>query len=224
MKKFINLSLVVLAVTALTFTSCKKSFFSDVNVNKNSPEASSVVPGVLLSTVEGALAYTIGGDFSRFSSIITQQTLGFSRQAQGYNGYIFTSVDFDNVWGNLYTSVMENNKVLMQVSDAKQANAYSGISRILMAYSLQVAVDTWGALPYSDAFQGDQGKLQSKYDSDKALYDTIIVLLNTAITQLNNTGQDVLSPGAEDVIYGGNTSKWIKFGSCYQGTYIHSPE
>ncbi|MHA4844830.1 SusD/RagB family nutrient-binding outer membrane lipoprotein [Flavitalea antarctica] len=222
MKKYINVSLVVLTFTMLTFSSCKKSFFSDVNVNTNAPEASSIVPGVMLSTVEGALAYTIGGDFSRFSSIITQQTLGFSRQAQGYNGYTFTSVDFDNVWGNLYTSVMENNKVLMEVSDAKQSNAYSGISRILMAYSLQVAVDTWGALPYSEAFRGDKGQLQSKYDSDKALYDTILVLLNTAITQLNNTSQDIYSPGAEDVIYGGNTSKWIKFAHAIKARiYIH---
>ena len=222
MKKFINISLIVLTVTVLTVTSCKKSFFSDVNVNTNAPEASSVVPGVMLSTVEGALGYTVGGDFSRFSSIITQQTLGFSRQAQGFNGYTFTSVDFDNVWGNLYTSVMENNKVLMQVSDSKQANAYSGISRILMAYSLQVAVDTWGALPYSDAFKGGEGQLQSKYDTDKALYDTIIVLLNTAITQLNNTGQDVYSPGAEDVIYGGNISKWLKLAHAIKARiYIH---
>ena len=66
MKKFINISLIVLTVTVLTVTSCKKSFFSDVNVNTNAPEASSVVPGVMLSTVEGALGYTVGGDFSRF--------------------------------------------------------------------------------------------------------------------------------------------------------------
>jgi len=222
MKKFINISVIVLTGTLLTITSYKKSFFSDVNVNTNAPENSSIVPGVLLSTVEGALAYTVGGDLSRFSSILTQQTLGFSRQAQGYNGYTFTSVDFDNVWGNLYTSVMENNKVLMQVSDSKQSNAYSGISRILMAYTLQVAVDTWGALPYSDAFKGGEGKLQSKYDTDRALYDTIIVLLNTAITQLNNTGQDIYTPGAEDVIYGGNISKWIKFAHAIKARiYIH---
>ncbi|RYE06853.1 MAG: SusD/RagB family nutrient-binding outer membrane lipoprotein, partial [Sphingobacteriales bacterium] len=52
--------------------------------------------------------------------------------------------------------------------------------------------------------------------------DTVIVLLNTAITQLNNVGGDVLSPGAEDVIYGGNISKWLKFAHAIKARiYIH---
>ncbi len=201
--------------------SCKKSFFSDVNVNKNAPEAGSIVPSVMLSTVEGTLAYTQGGDISRYTSLITQQTASASRQAGAYYQYIFTSVDFDSPWGNLYTSVMQNNKTLMNIADSKSNNRYSGISRILMAYTLQVAVDMWGSIPYSDAFQGAT-KLQSKYDSDKALYDTINSLLTVAISQLSSTSPGALLPGSEDVIYGGNATKWIKFAHAIKARlYIH---
>ena len=201
-------------------SSCKKTFFTDVNINTNAPDSASIIPSVMLSTVEGSLAYTQGGDISRFTSLITQQTQGAARQAQGYYQYTFTSVDFDGAWGNLYTSVMENNLTLMHISDAKGDNAYGGISRVLMAYSLQLAVDCWGGVPYSDAFNGSKN-LQPKYDNDKALYDTITNLLNTAISKLGAAkGPDV--PGGEDVIYGGNLTNWIKFAHAIKARlFIH---
>ena len=217
--KIAILSPLVIALL-LSGTSCKKSFFSGANTNPNSPDPNSIIPSVLLSTVEGTTAYAQGGDFSRYTSLITQQTQGAARQAQGYYSYTFTSVDFDSPWGNWYTSVMENNKTLMQISDAKGDNAYGGISRILMAYSLQVAVDMWGSVPYSDAFKG-ANNLQAKYDNDQKLYDTIHALLTTAISKLGSpVGAD--APGGEDVIYGGSASKWIKFAHAIKARlYIH---
>ncbi|HSC36966.1 MAG TPA: SusD/RagB family nutrient-binding outer membrane lipoprotein [Chitinophagaceae bacterium] len=204
----------------LSGASCKKSFFSDANTNPNSPDSASIIPSVMLSTVEGALAYVQGGDLSRFSSLITQQTFGDARQAQGYYGYTFTSVDFDNVWGNLYTSVMKNNQTLMQISDAKADNHYGAISRILMAYTLQLTVDSWGSVPYSQAFKAP-ASLQSTYDTDKGLYDTVFSLLNIAIAKLSGpSGFD--KPGGEDVLYGGTVSKWIKFAHAIKARlYIH---
>jgi hypothetical protein len=225
MKKLSNKkSFTILAVVLFVMMfgiSCKKSFYTDVNRNPNAPDPSSIIPSVMLSTVEGTLAYTQGGDFSRYTSLITQQTSSTSRQAGAYYQYIFTSVDFDSPWGNLFTSVMENDHTLIQISDTKGDNGYGGISRILMAYSLQLAVDSWGSVPYSEAFQGAT-KLQPKYDNDKALYDTIFSLLNIAITKLSSTtvGPDV--PGAEDVIYHGKLSQWIKFAHAIKARlYIH---
>jgi hypothetical protein len=222
MENFKN-SIIICAVlmSIVLGPSCKKTFFSDVNVNTNAPAPSSIVPSVMLSTVEGTLAYTQGGDISRFTSLITQQTLGAARQVQGYYQYTFTSVDFDGAWGNLYTSVMENNRTLMNISDAKGDNAYSGISRVLMAYSLQLAVDSWGSVPYSDGFKG-AGNLQPKYDNDKALYDTIANLLNTAITQLSNSNKGPDVPGVEDVMYSGSLARWIKFAHAIKARlFIH---
>ena len=223
MKKFKNnKSLIIVTVAMMVLaTSCKKSFYTSVNKNTNAPDPTSIIPSVMLSTVEGTLAYTQGGDISRYTSLITQQTSSTSRQAGAYYQYIFTSVDFDSPWGNLFTSVMENNHTLMQISDSKGDNAYGGISRILMAYSLQVAVDEWGSIPYSEAFQG-ASKLQPKYDIDKDLYDTISNLLTTAISKLNNSNADLDAPGVEDVVFGGDLTKWIKFAHAIQARlYIH---
>jgi hypothetical protein len=205
----------------LSGASCKKSFYSGVNVNPNAPDPGSIIPSVMLSTVEGAIAYSIGGDFSRFSSLNLQQTLGASRQAQGYYGYVYTSQDFDNAWANTYTSVLENNKVLQDISDARKFHAYSGVARILKAFMLQTAVDTWGSIPYSDALKGN-GNLQPKYDTDKGLYDTVTNLLTAAIAELNDPDPGALTPGEEDRIYKGDAEKWIKFAHAIQARiYLH---
>jgi hypothetical protein len=208
MKAIRSIIIISAAFTALLTTSCKKSFFTEVNNNPNSPAA--VTPSSLLSTVEGSLAYTQGGEMSRFTSMLTQQTLGAARQAQGYYNYTFTTQDFDPLWGNLYSQTMENNYLLMQQADENGYHAYSGISRIIMAYSLQITVDNWGDVPYSEAFKGVDN-FHPAYDEETTLYGTISSLVDDGIAEITNADLGVLVPGGEDFIYNGDLSKWEKF-------------
>jgi hypothetical protein len=214
--KFIAVLLLLIASAQF---SCKKETFTKANINPNSPNR--VVPANILPVVETSLAYTQGGDIARYTSLFMQQDVGFSRQAAAYYSYVMTSTDFDTPWGNMYTSVMGNNKDLMQKADAAGYNRYSGISRILMAYSLQLLVDLWGDVPYSEAL-GGAANTHPKYDNSKALYDTIQNLINVGITQLSNANAGGQVPGTDDMIYGGNAGKWIKFGHAIKARlFIH---
>src|SRR5258708_282780 len=139
MKKIKYIMLVLAAFTLLIASSCKKTFYTDVNRNPNTPPH--VVPYVLLSSVEGALGYTQSSTHCFFTFILKQKNQGASRQAYAYYQYIFTSQDFDDPWSNWYTSVMENDVTLMNLADSLSDNQYSGISRIIMAFSLQQVVD-----------------------------------------------------------------------------------
>jgi hypothetical protein len=205
----------------ISAASCKKEYFTKVNNNPNSPIPASVTPAVLLSTVEGTLAYTQGGDLSRFASMFTQQTYGEGSQCLAYMSYVFTGQDVDNVWGNLYTSVMLNDVQLMKKADAGGYNQYSGISRILMAYALQLTVDNWGSAPYSQAFMG-AANFQPAYDADNVLYATAQSLCDSAIYFLNLAKPGALTPGGEDVIYGGNAAQWIEFAHAIKARlYLH---
>jgi len=211
----------LLILTLAGATSCKKSFYTDVNVNSNAPTPASIVPKVLLSSVEGGIAYTQGGDISRFASINLQQVKGVSRQAQGYYQYTYTSQDFDNAWGNLYADVLENNMLLLQMADAKGYHAYAGIARILQAYTLQIVVDTWGSVPYTNALQG-VANLKPAFDNDRVLYDTIGRLLDKGIADLNDPDPGLLKPTDDDVLYGGKAAKWIKFAHAIKGRlFLH---
>jgi len=193
-------------------SSCKKSFYTDENVNPNA--LPTVTPDLLLPTVEAALGYTQGGDLSRYSALLMQQMYGANSQSQQYYQYNFNPGNFDNVWPDLYTSALENDYTLIQVSDAGGYNAYGGIGRILMAYSLQVMVDIWGDLPYSQAFKGnaEPANLHPAYDKEQALYDTITSLINVGTTLLQNPDAGSRVPTIQDVVYGGNAAEWIKFG------------
>ncbi|WP_121353591.1 SusD/RagB family nutrient-binding outer membrane lipoprotein [Flavisolibacter nicotianae] len=212
-------SLAFILLVLLLQVSCKKETFTRANINPNSP--ATVTPDNILPIVETALAYTEGGDVARFSSLFVQQAVGFSRQAEAYYNYVLTSTDFDTPWGNLYTSVMGNDRDLMQKADAAGDNRYSGISRILMAYSLQLLVDMWGDVPYSEALAGE-ANTHPAYNNAKALYDTIQSLTNAGIAQLTNPNAGGRKPGTDDLIYGGDASKWIKFGHAIKARlFIH---
>lgn len=188
--------------------SCNSDFFTEVNTNPNSPD--SVLPASLLSTVEGSIGYSQGGEYSRFSSMFTQQTLGAARQAEGWYNYIFTTQDFDTHWGNMYTQCMENNYLLIQMADEKGYHQYGGIAKILLAYSLQLVVDAWGDVPYTDAFQGLEN-LHPAFDNGSSVYESLNQLLDEAIDDLNQPVTESLLPGPDDFMYGGDASQWIKF-------------
>ncbi len=217
----INLTIVI-AFAALVLTSCKKSFFTDVNNNPNA--VATVKPNLLLPTVEAALAFTQGGDISRYTALIMQQMYGANSQSQAYYIYGYNPGTFDNLWPDLYTSTMQNDYSLIQIADAGKYNRYSGIGRILMAYTLQTSVDLWGKIPYSQAFQGNAANpnLHPVFDDDKALYDTINNLINTGISMLGNPDKGLIVPGSDDVVYGGDVDKWTKFGHAIKARlYLH---
>jgi len=219
--KFERLVTGLLIVTLLGGTGCKKSFYTDVNVNPNAPSSVSIVPAVLLPSIEAAVAYMQGGDLSRFTSLNTQQVNSILRQAQAFHLYNYNAQDFDNVWGNIYTDILQNDDVLLQIAGSKGFHAYSGVARILRAYTLQLAVDNWGSIPYSKALQGATN-LKPTFDTDKGLYDTVTHLLDAGIADLNNSDPGALTPGSEDVVYGGNSAKWIKFAHAIKArVYLH---
>jgi hypothetical protein len=219
--KYFNKSLLVtvLVLVIVVQPSCKKETFTNANINPNAP--ATVTPGNILPVVETSLAYTEGGDFARFSNLFVQQSVGFSRQSEAYYHYILTSTDFDTPWGNIYTSVLGNDKDMMQKADAGGYNVYGGIARILMAYALQLLVDMWGDVPYSEALTG-AANTHPKYDNAKALYDTIQNLVDVAIAKLTDPNKGGLVPGAEDIIYNGKASRWVKFGHAIKARlFIH---
>ena len=212
MKRQYSGALLALIFGVLIASSCKKSFFTDQNINPNA--LPTVTPDLLLPTVEAALGYTQGGDISRYSALLMQQMYGANSQSQQYYQYNFNPGNFDNLWPDYYTSTLENNYTMIQICDAGGYNKYGGIGRIIMAYGLQVGVDLWGDLPYSQAFKGNaaEANLHPTYDKAQGLYDTIVSLINVGTTLLQNANAGALVPTTQDIIYGGNAAAWIRFG------------
>ena len=210
----------MLAITLMAATSCKK--FLDVNDNPNAP--TTVSPKVLLPSAEGAIAYTQGGDVSRFTGIMSQYITGYSRQFYGYSRYIMTEEDFNNLWYNLYAGGMEDLHSISSYADSHpgQYTTYQAISNIMMAYTLGMATDLFGNVPYTEAFMGNDN-LVPAYDSQEDIYNSLQTLLSSAIDSLNNEpGDDVETPYAEDFVYNGDVASWINFANALRARfYIH---
>jgi hypothetical protein len=201
----------LLLVTGSLFSavSCKKTFWTNDNKNPQAPD--SVNAPLILPNVESSMGYTQGGDMSRYASLFDQQVVGAASQSQAYYNYILNPGVFDNLWPDYYTSVLNNNDTLMHLADRKQFNMYSGVSRIFMAYCLQVGVDLWGDLPYSQAFEGDKN-LKPTYDKAQGLYDTVASLVHAGIAYIASPNHGLFVPGTDDHMYNGDSASWVYFG------------
>ena len=203
-----KIKLISILSIAIIFNSCSSWIDSSLNTDPNNP--SDVAMAQLVAPIEANLAYIAGGELPRFTSEWMQQIAGLQSQSADIDIYNISEADTENAWSyNLYSPGMINSKLLMEKAAAKSAPHYSGVAKILMAYHLGITTDLFGDIPYSDALKGASGQTKSKYDTQETIYSTIFTLLNSAITDLNSAS-GAFSPGTEDLIYGGDKTKWTK--------------
>ncbi|GAA3922567.1 SusD/RagB family nutrient-binding outer membrane lipoprotein [Chitinophaga oryziterrae] len=216
--KYILPMLTLLLVTQ----GCKKAYFyngiNDDPSQLKAPTPSAILPGAILSS-----AYTWGGDASRFASIFMQQVTGAANQSASYNSYVLTPDDVDNMWyAGFYGAIMTNVDTLIRIAESKGQGHYAAVGKILMANDLGEVTDYWGDVPYTEAFQG-LNNTQPKYDSQKALYDTLQSLLDQAITALSSDDGSAFQPGSsDDLLFNGDLGLWLRFAHSLKAKfYLH---
>ena len=90
-----------------------------------------------------------------------------------------------------------------------------GIGKVVKAFSFMIMTDLWGDIPYSEAAvlypnaADAELILNPSFDSRASIYTEVFTLLNEANILLSGPNGG-LAVGSDDVIYGGNTAKWLK--------------
>lgn len=193
----------------LAFTSCEDYFGEDSNIDPDNPTV--VTPNVILPQVQARLVYTYGGDFTRYVGLYTQHVTGLERQFAVLGQYGILPSDTDTPWANIYTGTLQSNKRLLSAAAENGFNYYQGIALAVECYAILTATDLWGDIPYSDAFRFDEvGVYSPEFDSQQDIYNQIFQNLDQARTLLSgDSGGN--APGGDDLIYGGDASKWVKF-------------
>ncbi|MBK9995164.1 MAG: SusD/RagB family nutrient-binding outer membrane lipoprotein [Saprospiraceae bacterium] len=123
--------------------------------------------------------------------------------------YLSQPADFNNAWTRAYANALADLKFLEKSSD----KTYNGISKIMQANLFQILVDHFGDIPFTEAIKGeivDGANFAPKYDDDKAVYAALIPMINAGIADLKAGSTTV---GSADLMFGGDVSKWIKFGN-----------
>ncbi len=205
---------VLLLIPALFFLGCDS--FLDVNKNPNSPE--SVPASVLLPTGLAGSAFANGNELNRFASTIMDYNYGAGGGPAGWDIYNTSGGDFGNQWRfEIYGGALITYNELIKAADKSGAKAYSGIAKIMKAYTFSIATDTWGDVPYSQALNGATfpqpriDKQEDIYKGNPALgIQSLFDLVREGLADLNATS--TTAPGAEDIVYGGTMANWKRAG------------
>lgn len=200
--------------------SCGSESMEEINTDPNS--FYTTVPSSLVTYAQKQLSdYVTTPDVNVNNLRLTMQYWQTTTY-QDESRYNFSTRNVsDQVWNRLYVRVFKNldqarKLVLAYQPTATEAATWEKTKKNQLAiidlqqvFALQILVDTYGDIPYSQAGDVDAFPLP-KYDSGKDVYASLISRTKASIANLDATGT---SFGTADKIYSGNVAKWKKFGN-----------
>ena len=198
---------------------CKK--FLDVNTDPNNPN--DVSEPLILAPLETQVATNIaGGSFSfqnangiaMVTSFLLQQ-ISVNQPQPNAEGYSIRQDDVDIPWFSIYSETLQNLRILNRKAVANGNHSYGVIAKVLTAYSLGIATDMWGDVPFTEAFDGN---FKPAYDSQENIYKILHEILDSAILE-NQLPAGNKIPTSDDFIYGGDMVKWEKFAYTLKARY-----
>ncbi len=206
MKKIIA----ILLVFAL-FASCKK--LTDLNKNTKDPSTTtgeSLFTGAQKKLFEQMVTSNVNYNIWRLIDQYWNETTYLDET--NYN--LVNRTIPDNHWDRLYEDVLKNltesSKIITSTTYADPSPAVKQnklkIVDIMSVYAWSVLVETFGNIPYSQAFNSTY--VLPVYDDGKTVYKDLIARLDVDLAGLDaNWG----SFDAADNMYQGDVSHWIKF-------------
>lgn len=197
---------VVLLMSVVVFASCKKTL--DINEDPNNFQ--NVPASLTLPPAQVQLAYTLGGDISRITGNFTQHYAGHRNQPLEYNQYDVNPASSDGLWSSLYAVVLRDLRAVQESSREVGDSIYIGISQILSAQTYQVLTDLYGDIPFSETMQG-VNNITPKYDKQEDIYPALIAMIDAGIDNVTSDIGD--QPENDDLIYGGEVEKWVRYGN-----------
>ena len=201
--------LFISAFISLVTVSCKKDFL-DQNVDPNYP--SSIPPSKILPAAQASTAYLMIDDNLDFANIWMgfwsfSSTYGIPAPQRNYD-YPSSSAK-QAFFSNVYTNAYDYQNIITQ-SVASNNKAMEGIGRIMKSMVMQMVVDVYGNVPYTQAFLGTANQTP-KYDDASAIYDSLYNDLTLGIKDIHAAKGVGFPDGTSDLMFAGDSTKWIKF-------------
>ncbi|MBG6131083.1 hypothetical protein IWQ47_002553 [Aquimarina sp. EL_43] len=210
----INKVFILMMATAMMLVSCEYGTTND-DPTRISGDAVPTLAVMPIMQIQSHRNITAG--LGRLSGIVTQQWIGFDAQQVAYTTYAIGETDIENFWNNgLYVGSMRDCvDIINRTSDTEGVNT-RGVAKIYLAANLGMATNSWGDVPFSEAFQGADN-LFPKYDTQEFIYSEIIRLLDEAETDL--TATDPLGSIQGSLVSLSNAG-WIKVANALKARYL----
>ena len=209
-------SIFVSALAALVLlTGCVD--FGDINKSPNAP--STAFTGYLFTYACRYIPYFSLGDATNGYDPFQLEWTGYiSESKNNQYGPLATTAQFSRANG-VYLYALKNlnmiiemnedpeQKDLINVASFGSANNQIAVAKTLMGYYYMSLTDIMGPIVLSEAFKGNSEDLWfPKYDTQKEVYSQLDAILSEAFRQFDTSS----SLSANDVVYGGDVSKWKK--------------
>ncbi|GJG85087.1 hypothetical protein tb265_02680 [Gemmatimonadetes bacterium T265] len=192
---------------------------ADLTNNPNSPSSATANEELVAVTSLSGAALT--GDDNRVISIWMQQMAGTGRQWLTYDApYVID----ENSFGSFAIFYTGGGLVDIRAVEAKARAAndrvYLGVAQVWEALVMGYVADWWGDVPYRQA--ANPSVTTPALDPQQQVYADLQTLLDSAITNLQGAGA---GPGAFDLIYGGDKTKWTAAARTLKARlYLHVAE
>ena len=195
-----------LILVLVAFISSCEWIDPELNVD---PDAPGDVPmNLLVPAIQQNIGYNLLGNNSvRTTNIWMQYYDGVARQSHTEARYQLTAADVNNYWSNIYTELLNETKILAEKAVEEGSPHNEGMAKVMTAYTLGIASDLFGDIPYLDGLKGSENVLKPVFDNQEVIYGSIFTLLDEALADLASTEELIGISG--DVIFGGDADAWI---------------
>ncbi len=204
-------------------TACSEEKMNEIDTNPNSP--TDVPLSLLMPQATIDIPVTVSGiDLSWYSSVFVEHTTGAHAQLRAADRRTaeINPTTGNNQWNSFYAGVIPNLNVIIEKTgpDGTEPGRYvhMGIAKVMKAYTVARITDTWGDVPYTQAWQGSANRAP-EYDTQEFIYTQVLQqLLDEAIADLQT--ETVYNPGTTDLIFGGDVDRWIKTAYGLKARYL----
>ncbi len=208
MMKSLTTRWTALALVAVLAGGCKD--FLDVNDDPNAP-VNARVEVRLPAIITGIVHSVYYGDPPLWGVEWMQQT-SYNRATRSYDELHFYEVQDNSPngwWSFYYAGILNETKLMMQETDP-EADAFHGIARFISAWAWAMTTDFWGPIPFTEAL--DPSNPNPSYDDQQVVYEAVDKWFDEAIAEMKRAASEasIRKPGANDLLFNGNMSQWVK--------------
>ncbi|GEM53458.1 SusD/RagB family nutrient-binding outer membrane lipoprotein [Empedobacter brevis] len=204
-------------VTVFALNSCTDEEYDKLNHDPINPEAvpaSYLVTGATTSYFYRMISTNVNENIFRLvaqywnETQYTQET-NYDLEGRNISDGLWNEISMNVLYDlNEAKKMVDNDNTLLQAEKDNQ----KAIIDLMEVQAWQMLVDTFGNIPYTEAFQG-AANVNPKYDDARTIYDDLI---KRAIASTNKLDVNAGGFGSNDIIYQGDVNKWKKFGASLQ--------
>lgn len=201
----------VVALAAATLAGCADGL-TDLNQNPNSP-ADVAAPLLFSAGVQSVVGRALGSTF--FWDYTNAWSQHWAKiQYTNEDRYQLRPEANDAHWSGFYAGgLLDLHRVVLK-GDSVGQPGWRAQGLVMRTWTIGIVTDTWGDVPYTQAFQGmssidgQNAATQPAYDTQETVYRRIFQDLRAANTTLAGNPATITT---EDLIYQGSAVRWRRF-------------